>query len=202
MKQLCARLLVIAVLGSLLANAGCVLNGTDVVITDAVCVDIDEVQTTGSFSTFVVTDQFKAAFDKKLKENGKTTVDVKSIHMVSATFKTTLVKPHDWNVTATIDIARQDTPGGAYDDGPAPLVSFSDQSLTALRGSPTDATLSADGVALVDRALASLVAGQNPRLVLIVNNENVTPTPSIADPMAFKVKTCVTFQAVVNGTKK
>jgi len=200
MKQLCARLLVIAVLGTLLASAGCVLNGTDVVITDAVCVDIDEVQTTGTFSTFVVTDQFKEAFEKKLKENGNSTVDVKSIHMVSATFKTTMVRPHDWNVTANIDIARQDTPGGAYDDGPAPLVSFSDQALTDLRGSPTDATLHADGVALVDRALASLVSGQDPRLVLIVNNESVTPTPSTADPMAFKVKACVTFQAVVNGS--
>jgi hypothetical protein len=41
MKQLCAKLLVIAVLGSLLAMAGCA-SGSTWILTDNVCVDIDD----------------------------------------------------------------------------------------------------------------------------------------------------------------
>jgi hypothetical protein len=59
----------------------------------------------------------------------------------------------------------------------------------------------ADGVTLVNDALAALVAGGDPRLVLIVNNESVTPTPSESDPMEFRVETCVRFQAVIGKNK-
>lgn len=203
MKHLCARLLVIAALAGLLAMAGCVLSESDLVLTDNICVDIDEVQTDGSFSTFVVADGFKAAFEKKLKENGKSPQDVKAIHMLSGSFKNVKVSPHDWTVSAQIDIARDDNGDSSYEDGPAPLTSFSNQSIKALKGQPV--TLSAAGVELVDRALADLLLGDDPRLVLIVNNESVTPTPTSSDVMAFTTQACVKFQIVVGkpgGGKK
>ena len=71
MKQLCARLLVIAALGVLLATVGCIVNKTDLVITDNICVNIDEHETTGTFTTFTVVDQFKTELEKKLAEYGK-----------------------------------------------------------------------------------------------------------------------------------
>jgi hypothetical protein len=199
MKQLCARLLVIAVAGVSLALAGCVYDRTDLVITENVCVNIEEYQTTGSFTTFVVCDKFKEELEEKLREYDRKKKDVKSIHMVSATFKTLYVKSHDWKVTANVDIARQDTPGGAYDDGPAPFMSFRRQSLKELRGAPTDADMHADGVELVDRALDTLIDDEDPRLVLLVNNENVRPTPSSSDPMEFKFRACVKFQIVIEA---
>jgi len=202
MKQLCAGLLVIAVAGILLASAGCVYNKTDLVISENVCVTIDEYETTGSFSTFVVCDKFKEQLAKKLKDYGKSEKDVKAIYMTSATFKAMDVKPHDWNITANIDIARQDDPGAGYDAGPAPFVSFTDQSLLALQGGPTDADMHADGVSLVNDALESLVDGEDPRLVLLVTNESVTPTPSTSDPMEFKILACVRFQVVIASGKK
>jgi len=199
MKQLCARLLVIPVLAGLLASAGCVLSQSDLVLTDQVCVDIDEVQTTGSFTTFVVADGFREQLEKKLKENGKNPKDVKAIHMVSASFKSVKVQPHDWTVTADINIGRQDDENGPFTDGPAPLVSFEDQSLKALKGQ-NSVTLAADGVAVVDRALASLLSGEDPRMVLVVSNEDVTPTPSTSDAMAFTTTACVKFQVVIGKT--
>jgi len=202
MKQLCARLLVIAVAGGLLASAGCVYDGTDLVITENVCVNLDEYQTTGNFGTFVVADVFKERFEQKLRENGKSAKDVKAIHMVSATFKAMDVKPHDWTVTANIDIARQDVEEGAYEDGPAPFVTFSNQSLNGLTGAPNEAQMNAAGVALVNRALESLVDGEDPRLVMLVKNESVTPTPSTSDPMQFRMLACVKFQVVVDAGKK
>ncbi len=199
MKQLCARLLVIAALGVLLAFTGCITNQNDLVVTDEICANIVEHETTGSFSTFTVVDDFKAQLEKALEKSGKKTSDVKSIHMISATFATQAVSPQDARATADIDIARQDTPGGGYDDGPAPFVTFDDQLLKDLQGKPTDATMNADGVALVDRALAALLNGEDPRLVLIVNNESITPTPTVDAPLDFRVRACVRFQAVVTG---
>jgi hypothetical protein len=197
-----ALVLAIIVVGTTIGLSSCIFQGGDVVLNETVCVTLEETQTTGQFSSFVVVDDFKEALERKLEQNGKGKRDVKSIHMASATFKTTSVTPHDWNVTGDINIARQDDPAGGYEDGPAPLVRFDNQSLKGLKGQPTDADLLADGVAVVDRALASLLVDEDPRLVLLVENESVSPTPSTADPMSFKVKVCVTFQMVVDLGKK
>ncbi|HET6463926.1 MAG TPA: hypothetical protein VFH33_09015 [Candidatus Krumholzibacteria bacterium] len=199
MKQLRVQILVIAALGVLLANAGCIYNQCDLVITDKVCVDLHEVQTTGTFTSFVVCDQFKTELEQKLAENNLTTDDIKSIHMVGANFKVKSFKPHDWKITAQIDIARQDTPDGPYDDGPKPFTRFKKESLKDLKGDREEPKLYSDGVKLVDRALASLLDEEDPRLVLIINNEEIKPMPSPADPMEFTVNTCVKFQIVIKG---
>jgi hypothetical protein len=198
MRTTLKHALTITIVGTMLGLSGCVLQNGDLVLNESICVNLDEVQTTGTFTTFVVADKFKDALEKKLAAHGKGKKDVKSIHMVSATFKTTEVSPHDWNVTADVDIARQDEPGGAYQDGPALLVVFDDQSLQGLTGKPTDAALMSEGVALVDRALESLLNDEDPRLVLLIENESVSPTPSTEEPMAFKCRVCVKFQFVID----
>ena len=60
MKQLCAKLLVIAALGMLLATAGCITSQSDLVVTDVISANIVEHETTGSFSTFTVVDDFRS----------------------------------------------------------------------------------------------------------------------------------------------
>ncbi len=192
----------IAAVTVILAMSGCIFRNGDLVINETICANIDEVETTGEFTTFTVVDKFKDVLERKLEQHGRGKKDVKSIHMVSATFKTMAVKDHDWVVTGDINIARQDVPDGPFDDGPAPLVVFEDQSLRELKGRPTDADLLSDGVDLIDRALESLLLEEDPRLVLLVENETVDPTPSEADPMEFKVRVCVTFQMVVDLGKK
>lgn len=202
MRTILFRVITIAILGMTLPFTSCIFKNGDVVINESVCVNLEEVQTTGTFTTFAVADKFKEVLERKLEQHSRGKKDVKSIHMVSATFKTTYVKPHDWNVTGDIDIARQDDPDGPMTDGPAPLVVFEDQSLKELRGRPTDADLLSDGVDLVDRALESLLNDEDPRLILLVENETVSPTPSESDPMEFKVRVCVNFQMVIDLGKK
>ena len=197
MKQLCAKLLVIAALGMLLATAGCITSQSDLVVTDVISANITEHQTTGTFSTFTVVSDFKDQLEKALEKAGKKTTDVKSIHMIGATFQTLSVSPKDATATADITIARQD-----ISDGPAAFVSFNNTSLKSLTGKATDATMNAAGVALVDRALADLLNGADPTLVLTVNNETITPTPTVDAPLDFKVKVNVRFQAVIAGTSK
>lgn len=201
MKHLCAKLLVVAIVGVMLAMVGCVYDESDLVITESVCVNFDQTITTGSFSTFVVADKFKETLLAELEAHGKTLDDIESIHMVSGTFKTMVVtgaNKHDWLITADVSIGRQDDPSGPYTDGPAALVSFDNQSLQALKGAPTDADLIAAGVDVVNNALEALLNGEDPRLVLVVDNESISPTPSTSDPMDFKLLTCVKFQAIVN----
>ena len=197
MKQLCARLLVIAALGVLLATAGCIMNQSDLVVTDEISVNVSDHETTGTFSTFTVVDDFKDQLEKALAKAGKKTTDVKSIHMIGATFKAIAVSPQDTRATADITIGRQDV-----SDGPAAFVHFNNTLLKSLQGKPTDAQMDAAGVALVDRALAALLGGADPTLVLTVNNETVTPTPSAGSPLDFTVRVAVRFQAVVSGTPK
>lgn len=194
MKQLCAKLLVIAALGMLLATAGCITSQSDLVVTDVISANIVEHETTGSFSTFTVVDDFKIQLEKALEKAGKKSTDVKSIHMIGATFQTLSISPKDARATADITIAREDV-----SDGPAAFVSFNNTLLKSLQGKPTDATMNADGVALVDRALADLLAGGDPTLVLTVNNETITPTPTPEAPLDFTVRVNVKFQAVVAG---
>jgi ABC-type Zn uptake system ZnuABC Zn-binding protein ZnuA len=194
MKQLCAKLLVIAALGMLLATAGCITSQSDLVVTDVISANIVEHETTGSFSTFTVVDDFKIQLEKALEKAGKKSADVKSIHMIGATFQTMSISPKDARATADITIARQDV-----SDGPAAFVSFNNTLLKSLQGKPTDAVMNADGVALVDRALADLLEGGDPTLVLTVNNETITPTPTPEAPLDFTVRVNVKFQAVIAG---
>jgi len=196
MKQLCARLLVIAALGVLLATAGCITSQSDLVVTDVISTNIVEHETTGSFSTFTVVDDFKVQLEKALEKAGKKSADVKSIHMIGATFQAIAVTPKDARATADITISRQDV-----SDGPAAFVSFNNTLLKSLQGKPTDALLNAAGVAVVDRALQALLNGADPVLVLTVNNETITPTPTPAAPLDFTVRVSVRFQAVVAGGK-
>ena len=194
MKQLCAKLLVIAALGMLLATAGCITSQSDLVVTDVISANIVEHETTGSFSTFTVVDDFKIQLEKALEKAGKKSADVKSIHMIGATFQTMSISPKDARATADITIARQDV-----SDGPAAFVSFNNTLLKSLQGKPTDAVMNADGVALVDRVLADLLEGGDPTLVLTVNNETITPTPTPEAPLDFTVRVNVKFQAVIAG---
>jgi hypothetical protein len=201
MKRLGARILAVAAMGSVLMASGCIYDRGEVVITDKVCVDIPVYETTGTFSTFTVCPQFKDVLEAKLAEYGKGRKDVKSIHMIGGTFKTKHVANHDWRVTGEIDIARQDVANGPYDDGPKPFTHFNHKSLLSFKGQPEEAKLDADGVRLVDRALKALVNNEEPRLVLIVNNESVDPTPSVSDAMDFELDACVKFQFVIDMGK-
>lgn len=202
MKQLCTRLLGIAVMGASLAMApGCVLNNSDVVIEETVCVTLDEYQTTGTFESFLVCDQFKARLLAALAANNLQLSDVRRITMKSGTFQTSNVTPHDWTVTADINIARQDVVDGPFDDGPATFVTFVNQSLQGIKLGAPAVKLNHTGVNLVNRALNSLLDGEDPRLVLLVQNEAVAPTPSVSDPLQFTLEACVQFQATVRKSK-
>ena len=66
MKYIWTKAIAIAAVSATLALSSCVYENGDVVIKEHVCVNLDEYQTTGTFSSFVVCDKFKDALERKL----------------------------------------------------------------------------------------------------------------------------------------
>ena len=184
----------------LVTSAGCIYNELtgEVVVTEKVCVQFEETRTDPNFYTYEVDNRFRERLMELLDENDVTLEDVRSVNVVSGTYKVT--KPprgHDWTITGNVSVARQDVPADPYSDGPEPLIDLTGQSLDEAKGKPIAAVLIPDGVALIDRALEAILDGEDPRLVLIMESGDVDPAPSTADPLEFKWLACVTFQVVI-----
>jgi hypothetical protein len=184
-----------------LATAGgCIYNELtgEVVVTEKICVQFEETRTDPNFYTYEVDNRFRERLMELLDENGATLEDIRGVNVVSGTYKVT--KPttgHDWAISGNVSVARQDVPGDPYSDGPEPLINLMGQSLDEAKGKPIAAVLIADGVAVIDRALEAVIAGEDPRLILIMESGNVVPAPSPADPLEFNWLACVTFQIVL-----
>lgn len=179
---------------------GCIYNELtgEVVVTEKICVQFEETRTDPNFYTYEVDNRFRERLMGLLDENGVTMEDVRSVNVVSGTYKVTKPpKGHDWTIMGNVSVARQDVPGDPYIDGPEPLIDLIDQSLDEARGKPIPADLIADGVAVIDRALEAVIAGEDPRLVLIMESGDVVPAPSPEDPLEFRWLACVTFQIVL-----
>jgi hypothetical protein len=202
MKRLSATLTRFLVLG--LVFTGCILDEeTEVVLTEKFCVNFDERQEEPTLRSEVVCDQFRVQIEAYLEDNEIDPEDIISVGIVSATYHVSRISgkkgpAHDWIISGFVSAKRQDDPDGPIDDGPATFVDFTEQSLKDAQGKPTPANLNGDGVAVIDRALEALIiGGEDPRIVLTLENSDVVPTPTPEDAMDFKWRACVTLQTVV-----
>lgn len=167
----------------------------EVVVTEKICVNLQNYEEDGSISRRAVADQFRQRLIDKIEDYGATMDDISDITLVSATYKLNSLKntKHDWLFSGDVYVSRRDV-----SDGPELLVSFSGESVEGLKGSPTSASLDSDGVELINRALDDLLAGGDPELVVELMNESFDPEPSPSDPLQAVWLACVEFQAVVD----
>jgi hypothetical protein len=168
-----------------------------IVVSEKICVNMDQYETDGDIGARAVCDKFRESLMADIEKHGATLDDVNDISVTSATYKMVKLEGHDWHLTADVKVSRVDV-----SDGPATLVSFSNQSIDALNSKPTTAALNAAGVALLNRALDDLLAGGDPQVVIELVDESIVPVPSVSDPLAFKWLACVEFQAVVDVSSK
>jgi hypothetical protein len=204
MKPVFVRIALLTALCTLAFASGCIYDAStgQVVITEKICVSFDEYRETDTLGSSVVCDRFRVRILERIAAYGATLDDIESITMMSGTYQVT--KPasksytHDWTITAAVNIHRQDVPGGAVTDGPELFVEETSQSLRDAKGKPTYADLNSAGVSVVNRALESLLDGEDPRLVLTLIPGGISPAPTASDPLTFKWNACVEFQAVVN----
>jgi hypothetical protein len=202
MKKTILAMLALSIGSVLLLANGCVYDSlrSEVVVTEKVVVQYTEYRESPSIGSAVVADTWRQRLLDALDEYGADIGDVQSITVVSGEYKTT--KPskadHDWTVTGKVTVRRQDDPMGPVTDGPADLVNMTTQSLFGAKGKPVPADLNSAGVEVINRALQDLLAGGNPRLIVEMVSDNVTPAPSPSDPLEFQWQARVTFQAVVD----
>lgn len=206
MRLSLSKLVLLVIAGSLFLMGGCIYDDmtSEVVITEQICVSFTDYRESPELGSSVVSDRFRERIMERIGEYGADLEDIVSISVVSGTYHVT--KPpksdpkHDWTITASVTISRQDDPSGPVTDGPALFIPTTSQSLLDAKGKPTPADMNAAGVDVINRALADLLEGMNPRLVLTMVDGTVDPAPSPEDPLTFKWNACVTFQAVVDMT--
>lgn len=167
----------------------------EVVVTETICVNMHQYETDGDISSRAINDKFRERLLDEIDSYGATLDDIQSINVVSATYKLASLKNtrHDWRVAADVYVSRNDV-----SDGPEMLISFSNQSIEALKGKPVVADLDGDGVALLNRALDDLLDGMDPSVSVVLMNTSISPEPTVDDPLQFNWVACVEFQAVVD----
>lgn len=203
MSRLSKILVLTVVAASLAIVSGCQLFDTtspnlakkgrpgNLVFKKEFCVSFDELQTSGSFSSQVVCDQLKADILNYLAK-GSVGDKVAVIRMSGGVIKVTgNTGDHDWEVTAAVEIKRQDDPSGPVTDGPSTLVNSSTVTLRGLKKDQPMADLNSMGVNVVNRALEDLLAGDDPRLVVTMMGASVDPEPSPLDPLDFTWRACI-----------
>lgn len=182
--------------------SGCIYDHfkTQVVLTESVVVQFQESLTSPNIGSAVVADQFKERLMDALADQHASLEDVESITMVCGSYKVTMSSKvkHDWVITGTVTMARQDDPNQPVTEGPANFIDLFNQSLAAAKCRPVKASLDAAGVGIVNNALADLLKGMTPRLVITMQSSNIVPAPTVSDPLVFNWLAEVTFQAVVD----
>jgi len=188
-------------LGALVLAGGCVYEDmkSQMVVTDQVCVTLDEYRESGTLGSAVVIEDFADQVYAMLEKYNSKVKDIKSIGVVSGTYRVSRPSQagHDWVVYSEVTVRRQDDPSGPVTDGPATFVNLTEQSLRTAQGGPIYADLNSDGVAVIERALDDLLTGAEPRLILGMSGGTITPPPSPSDPLSFSWRACVTFQVVI-----
>lgn len=200
MRRVLTPLVIVATVCWLTALSGCIYDelNSQWIVEENVCVNIEDIATSEDLSARVVCDLFRQRLMDRLFEEGLTLDDVESVSLVSGRYKLVTMKGHDWTVDGMVRLSRQDDPGNPPTEGPVPFVEFDDQSIHALKGTFTPAVMESEGVDLLNDALADILEGGDPRVVLDLDDIVITPAPTEQDPMEFKFLACVRVQAIIN----
>lgn len=196
------RLILLPVACVLLIAGGCVYDdlNSEIVVTEKVVVQYNDYRESPDICCSVADARWRTRLLEALDEHGAELSDIRSINMVGGLYK--VARPsranHDWTVEGYVTVERQDDPSLPPTDGPETFVNFTTQSLKDARGKPIYADLNSAGVAVVDRALQAILAGEDPRIVVRMQSDNITPAPSPTDPLDFMWLAEVEFQIVID----
>jgi hypothetical protein len=191
---------ILLAVGILAGTSSCVLEDRTVefVVTEESCASLDVNSSSASFVSSPAAVFISDEINSTLEDNDVSREDIVTARIVSATYGvtqfTTPVSLHDWHITGSVTVERNDIA-----DGPAALLNYTDQSVMEAYGKKIAASLNEAGVDIVNRAIDAYIAGGNPVLVFKLSNTSVTPTPTAPDPIVFQWQPCVTMHIV---TKK
>jgi hypothetical protein len=138
---------------------------------------------------------FPGFLESILANNGYSREDVVAVHVVGGFFGSSNVEgDHDWVVSGQIQARRTDSvvAGPTVD-----VMTFESQSVKNAEGKRIVAPLTTAGVELIEQAITDYLAGDSPVLEFDVNNDDVSPSPTVIDTMALDVNAWVTLQIII-----
>ena len=179
----------------LIAGGGCILKTKtiEIVLNDDGCVQFSEYQTSETFTTpdtFYLADEL----DELLENNDLSPSNLKTARLSGATYEVTdfNTADPDWVVTGAITIERQDV-----SDGPENIIDYTSQSILDAYGVRTAAVLNEDGVNLLHRAIDDDLLGGRPVLIFKVQNGDVSPSPTVGQPLVFDWEACFALYVII-----
>ena len=185
--------------GLIQVAGGCIMEDRviELVVSETTCVDTLEYQVSESFVTPVVIN-YGEKISEILDENSVSRDDIVTARLVSASYSVTDFPDHaDWIISGSITVERIDSL-----DGPATLWDYDNVSITGALNKKIPMVLNSAGVGVLNRALADFIHNKNypnPVLVFRVNNADVTPSPSVGDPLVFAWRGCIVVDIVAES---
>lgn len=102
---------------------------------------------------------------------------------------------HDFTVSGQVTIEY-----GARRMGPEVIVEYDDVSLESVYHSPEFATLNPAGVAIFHAAVDDYLAGGDPEVTFVAENQGITPVPTEEEPIDFWWHACLRMYVTINDT--
>lgn len=195
-----AVLLILGLAGSIV---GCDLlheKVIEIVVRNSACVEFEEREDSAQFTTPETIDVAEEV-DEALAAAGLKRGHITDAKLLAGSYTVTMLQDagHDWEISGTILVQRDDVT-----DGPEIILDYSSESVSlevALVTGEIFADLNPDGVALFNRALYNYHHDDmDPILTFTVVNDECSPTPSPADSLIFDWTGCMYMYVVVTDT--
>jgi hypothetical protein len=191
MKRKLTLVVALLLFGLAMSGSDCILEDkvVQLVVLGESCTDeFDEYHTTSTWTTpkaYDVSDELDAI----LADNGVDKDQIISAKIISATYMVTDPPGHDWMLSGTITVEY----GAEYET----IVNYTNQSLWEIDDVAKYADLNEAGVNVFHQAIQDYLDGASPVLTFRVENGDVDPDPSGADPIDFKWIACLKIYVVV-----
>lgn len=165
-----------------------------IVLGDENCEVFDEYQIGENFTTPYLLD-VAAEIDSLLEDNELSRSDIIDAFLVSASYEVLeFEQDHGWDLSGVITIERVGS-----GNPPDTLLDYYEEGITVSDAVVDDKTyvkLHEAGVTVINQALDDFIAGSDPVLRIVIDNGNVDPDPSVADPIDFIWEFCLFIQVI------
>ena len=196
MRKMINAAFLLILIALLVGLSGCLTEErrAQIVLGDENCEEFDDVHDSENFVTPYLLD-IAAEIDSLLEDNELSRSDIVDAFLVSGAYEVLeFAQDHGWALEGLITIERI---GGA---GPDTLLDYYDENgitvSEAIVGEKTYVDVHPAGVAIINQALDDFIAGANPVLRIVIENGNVDPDPSPADPLDFVWEFCLFIQVI------
>jgi hypothetical protein len=191
MKKKLTWVVALLLVGLAMSGSDCIFEQKviELVVTGSTCVDFEEYHVTDNWTTpetYDVSDELDAI----LVDNGIDKTQILSAEIISITYEVIDPPVHDWTLTGTITVE--------YNSGPETIVNYTNQMLSEIDGVAKYADLNQDGVDEMHEAIdVYLNDTGSPIVTFRVENGDVTPDPTVLDPIEFDWRACIKIYVIV-----